>query len=145
MLRMLPPPPHRPGQADFARRLMDKYGWKEGQGLGASESGRTSILTVETNTPSHPSKRKKGQQEDENQQPQAKRGTMASGVGKGRGMVVDESRAEREKEEKEKYGEPTRVVMLSNMVGPNEVDDDLADEIGASPLPCCLCIPQADL
>jgi hypothetical protein len=30
----------------FAQRMMEKQGWKEGQGLGAQEQGRTSIIRV---------------------------------------------------------------------------------------------------
>jgi splicing factor 45 len=37
----------RPGQKDFARRLMTKYGWTKGTGLGASASGITSALRVQ--------------------------------------------------------------------------------------------------
>ncbi|KAL2021792.1 hypothetical protein VTK56DRAFT_6566 [Thermocarpiscus australiensis] len=37
----------RPGQAGFAQRLMAKYGWTKGSGLGASESGITSALRVQ--------------------------------------------------------------------------------------------------
>ncbi|MBW0487165.1 hypothetical protein O181_026880 [Austropuccinia psidii MF-1] len=118
-----------PGQPDFARRLMDKYGWKEGQGLGATESGRTSILTVATAPVSGNKKRKNNSIE------------MGAGVsgpmmpsktgiaGKGRGVVLDEAKVQRDMEEKIRYGEPTRVVYLTNVVSVDEVDDELATEI----------------
>ncbi|KAK0755006.1 hypothetical protein B0T18DRAFT_400478 [Schizothecium vesticola] len=41
-----PPTTNRPGQADFAARLMAKYGWTRGSGLGASSSGITTALRV---------------------------------------------------------------------------------------------------
>ncbi|KAI3535152.1 G-patch domain-containing protein [Colletotrichum abscissum] len=52
-----PPPPaseeaqaprsSRPGQAGFAQRLMSKYGWTKGSGLGADESGIVNPLRVQ--------------------------------------------------------------------------------------------------
>jgi splicing factor 45 len=36
----------RPGQKGFAERLMSKYGWTKGSGLGASGTGITSALRV---------------------------------------------------------------------------------------------------
>jgi splicing factor 45 len=37
----------RPGQAGFAERLMSKYGWTKGTGLGADESGILNPLRVQ--------------------------------------------------------------------------------------------------
>ncbi|GKT91207.1 G-patch domain-containing protein [Colletotrichum tofieldiae] len=44
-----PPAPRssRPGQAGFAQRLMSKYGWTKGSGLGADESGIVNPLRVQ--------------------------------------------------------------------------------------------------
>lgn len=47
----------------------------------------------------------------------------------GRATVIDSSRAERERAQIDKHGEPSRVVVLTNMVGPAEVDDDLGGEV----------------
>jgi len=118
-----------PGQPDFARRLMDKYGWKEGQGLGANESGRTSILTVSAATtgPGGNKKRKDNPGDPGMAGPAGphKIGSMA----KGRGVVIDEAKKQRDLEEKMRYGEPTRIVYLTNVVAVDEVDDELATEI----------------
>lgn len=37
---------NRPGQAGFAERLLKKYGWEKGQGLGASGDGIITALSV---------------------------------------------------------------------------------------------------
>lgn len=104
---------------------MDKYGWKEGQGLGASESGRTSILTVST------APAKVGKKNKHIPQPEIGPGAVpTTTIGKGRGVVIDEAKAQRDREEKERYGEPTRVVYLTNVVAVDEIDDELSNEIG---------------
>lgn len=41
------PRANRPGQAGFARRLLAKYGWTAGQGLGAAEQGMATPLRVQ--------------------------------------------------------------------------------------------------
>lgn len=46
-----PTPTRRPGQAGFAARLMAKYGWTRGSGLGASSSGITTALRVHVEKP----------------------------------------------------------------------------------------------
>ncbi|KAJ0233620.1 DNA-damage-repair/toleration protein DRT111 [Hirschfeldia incana] len=89
------------GQMTAAERMMAKMGWKQGQGLGKSEQGITTPL-------------------------------MAKKTDRRAGVIVNAS-------EKKAVvvkgvnisGEPTRVLLLRNMVGPGEVDDELEEEVGS--------------
>ncbi|CAH8338683.1 unnamed protein product [Eruca vesicaria subsp. sativa] len=84
-----------------AERMMAKMGWKQGQGLGKSEQGITTPL-------------------------------MAKKTDRRAGVIVNAC-------EKKVVvvkgvcisGEPTRVLLLRNMVGPGEVDDELEEEVGS--------------
>lgn len=99
--------------SSVASNIMSKYGWKEGQGLGKEEQGMASALQVEK-------------------------------TGRQRGVIVNESEerakarievSKQEEERKAKAAEvkkslkqPSKVILLKNMVGPGEVDDDLEGE-----------------
>jgi len=106
----------RPDPHTFAARLMAKWGHKEGQGLGADGSGIVQALSVE----------------------QVKGGKGSDGKGKGkgsgRGRIIDAGADARAKAEAERFGEPSRVIVLTNMVGPEDVSDpDLPGDVGSSP------------
>ncbi|WVZ82423.1 hypothetical protein U9M48_029689 [Paspalum notatum var. saurae] len=90
------------GQMTAAQRMMAKMGWKEGQGLGKQEQGITAPLVAKKTD---------------------RRG----------GVIVDESSSRPEKRQKSVSfdGQPTRVLLLRNMVGPGEVDDELEDEVAS--------------
>ncbi|BFZ61792.1 hypothetical protein YB2330_002868 [Saitoella coloradoensis] len=102
----MPPPTEeqrslRPGQRDFASRLMSKYGWQSGTGLGADPSRRGILhaLTVE-----------------------------ASKERKGTGRILDANPVQ---ENEGRFGKMSNVIVLMNMVGGrDEVDDELGQEIG---------------
>ena len=93
--------------SSVASGIMSKYGWQEGQGLGRESQGISTALAVQK--------------------------TSFRG-----GKIVNVA-AEREKEKEEEKKKvqsvipllknPTKVVLLQNMVGPGEVDDDLQPEV----------------
>ena len=142
-----PPPPgdgeveqrtKRPGQAGFAERLMSKYGWTRGSGLGTGEAGITSALRVQV--------------EKRRRRPDAEGGGFAEPGGRGRiieggnskskkkkGKKDGESRGGAEEEEGGEadggFGRMSEVVVLRNMLEgmPDlmaEMEAGLAQEIG---------------
>lgn len=102
---------------------MAKWGHKEGQGLGADASGIVEPLTVQR-AKAAKAAQAKGQ------------APAAGGIGVKEGAktarIINKNE---DNTEKLRYGEPSSVVVLSNMVGLDDVEDEeLRDEIGTSTL-----------
>lgn len=108
----------RPGQAGFAQRLMSKYGWTAGSGLGASSSGIVNPLSVKVE------KRRK-----------AEDGKFAEPGGRGKiigGKTAPKTSAA---EEEGKFGAMSEVIVLRNMLDgmdslQEEISSGLGQEIG---------------
>ncbi|KAH7149408.1 hypothetical protein B0J13DRAFT_621274 [Dactylonectria estremocensis] len=106
----------RPGQAGFAHRLMSKYGWTKGTGLGADETGIINPLRVQVEK-----RRKKAD---------ADGGGWAEPGSKGK--IVGGNRKEGSTG---KFGTMSEVIVLQNMLEnlPDlevEIADGLGQEIG---------------
>lgn len=91
------------GGSSVASKIMAKYGYKEGQGLGKSEQGMSTALFVEKTS---------------------KRGGK---IIHERDLPKDTPR-EPQQTNANLLRNPTKVILLRNMVGPGEVDDDLEPE-----------------
>jgi splicing factor 45 len=109
--------------ASAAARIMAKYGYKEGQGLGKKEQGMATALQVEKT--SH----RIGRIIHEKDEP---KGIL---LGSGNSLLgtslVQYGDADdiTESENEEIMKPPSRVILLNNMVGPGEVDDELEPEV----------------
>jgi splicing factor 45 len=127
----------------FAERLMAKWGHKSGQGLGVDGSGIVNPLAVEQASQSKSGKGKgkgKGKAGGNRQATGGFGGLDESGnssvaLSAKMGKIINNNEDAKTKADKERFGEPSRVVVLTNMVRVDEVDDEnLPEEIGAYPL-----------
>lgn len=96
---------------------MAKYGFKEGQGLGKQEQGISTALQVEKTS-------KRGGRII-NEKEMAAAALAASVVAP---VVPNESSYDELPSITEMMKNPSKVILLRNMVGPGEVDDDLMPE-----------------
>lgn len=104
----------------FAERMMESMNWKQGEGLGKQADGRIDALTVFRGL----SKNYKGKHKEVVGDVE-----RATGMGKARGAIIDSTRESRIADESKRFGEPSRVVVLTNLTSPSEVDDELGDEV----------------
>lgn len=104
-----------------AHKIMQKYGFKEGQGLGKHEQGLSTALSVEKTS-------KRGGKiiiGDAAEKP----GSSLSGIAEASiGGFADSSKKSEANPLTEILKNPTKVVLLRNMVGRGEVDEDLEGE-----------------
>ncbi|KAI9642957.1 hypothetical protein NHQ30_008691 [Ciborinia camelliae] len=98
----------RPGQKGFAERLMSKYGWSKGSGLGADGSGMITPLQVKLD------KRKKKSDAEGG-------GFRDSG---GRGRIIGGKKIVKE-EETGRFGPMSEVIVLRGMVDNMDLDEEV--------------------
>ena len=105
----------RPGQAGFAERLMSKYGWSKGQGLGAEGTGIINPLYAKAD------KRKK--------KSDAEGGGFATPATTGKILGGNRSKSAQAREEG-KFGAMSEVIRLQGMLTGLDLDDELAQGEG---------------
>lgn len=108
----------RPGQQGFAERLMSKYGWSKGSGLGAHESGIINPLRV--------------QLEKQKKKPDSEGGGF---VGPRTGTIVGGQKSKKNNANTAgasgaagKFGAMSEVVMLRGMVDGMDLDAEMTAE-----------------
>ena len=101
----------RPGQEGFAERLMKKYGWTKGTGLGASGSGIVKPLQVKI--------------EKQKKRPDSEGGGFVTPGG--RGKIVGPKQTQ---PEDGKFGPMSEVIILHGMVDGLDLDAELSSEDG---------------
>jgi splicing factor 45 len=102
----------RPGQKGFAERLMTKYGWSKGQGLGADGSGITSALRVQVE------KRRK--------KPDSEGGGFADPKGIGK-IIGGKRNVQGNSSENGKFGPMSEVIVLQHMLEGMDLDEEVGD------------------
>lgn len=101
----------RPGQAGFAERLMAKYGWSKGQGLGAKGTGIVNPLYAKADV-----RKKKSDAEGGGFATPANTGKILGGR-KAKGVAA---------EEEGKFGAMSEVIRLEHMLDGMDVDEELS-------------------
>uniref|UniRef100_A0A1E1X613 Splicing factor 45 n=1 Tax=Amblyomma aureolatum TaxID=187763 RepID=A0A1E1X613_9ACAR len=115
------------GSGSVAQRIMARYGYKAGQGLGKQEQGMSQALQVEKTS-------KRGgkiiHEKDIAKEPPP---PLVAPLGPPPPLAPPPSQQQQQQQQQNEsitdmMRNPSKVVLLKNMVGPGEVDDDLEPE-----------------
>lgn len=101
----------RPGQKGFAERLMSKYGWSKGSGLGASGSGIVNPLRVQV--------------EKQKKKPDSEGGGFVGPGGRGKIIGGKKKGGPDAEAEDGKFGVMSEVVVLRGMVDGMDLDVEM--------------------
>ena len=101
----------RPGQKGFAERLMSKYGWSKGSGLGASGSGIVNPLRVQI--------------EKQKKKPDSEGGGFVGPGGRGKIIGGKKKGGAGPETEEGRFGAMSEVVILRGMVDGMDLDAEL--------------------
>ncbi|KAJ0012489.1 hypothetical protein NQD34_016823 [Periophthalmus magnuspinnatus] len=104
-----------------AHKIMQKYGFKEGQGLGKHEQGLSTALSVEKTS-------KRGGKIIVGDAAEKAGSSLAADTSTFAAAALDASKKSEANPLTEILKNPTKVVLLRNMVGRGEVDEDLEEE-----------------
>ncbi|XP_011873662.1 PREDICTED: splicing factor 45 [Vollenhovia emeryi] len=123
-----PPPPRQPTNLGYstssvAAKIMAKYGFKEGQGLGKKEQGMSVALQVEKTS------KRGGRIVGEREQLMPPPPLVTASPPPMQSQPPLQSQPQEEPSITEIMKCPSKVVLLRNMVGPGEVDEDLEPEV----------------
>lgn len=123
---------NRPGQKGFAQRLMSKYGWTAGSGLGADNSGIINPLQVKLEK-----RRKRPDAEGGGYADPANRARIIGGktAAANKDSSASSGSAAAAEDNAGKFGPMSEVIVLQNMLEnmpslQEEVEDGLGQEIG---------------
>lgn len=107
----------RPGQKGFAERLMSKYGWSKGSGLGASGTGIVNPLRVQV--------------EKQKKRPDSEGGGFVGPGGMGKIIGGKKKKnGEGGGAEESKFGAMSEVIILKGMVDGMDLDQEMTREEG---------------
>jgi splicing factor 45 len=101
----------RPGQKGFAERLMSKYGWTKGTGLGASGSGIINPLSVQV--------------DKQKRKPDSEGGGFLGPAGRGKIIGGQKRRGDGNEDRDGKFGAMSEVIVLKGMVDGMDLDEEM--------------------
>ncbi|KAL8874361.1 MAG: hypothetical protein Q9174_000312 [Haloplaca sp. 1 TL-2023] len=101
----------RPGQKGFAQRLMSKYGWTKGSGLGASGTGIVNPLRVQV--------------EKQKKKPDSEGGGFVGPGGRGKIIGGKKPPSQENESNRGKFGVMSEVIVLHGMVDGLDLDAEM--------------------